>query len=159
MISRSLSTVKSRAAGRLAIRGSEIDTGRLYAFRHLVRRPTATWPSTPSERATSASRIIPILTHSPCNMAGVTTASIACPIVCPKLTRFRSPVSRSSIVTMCDLTEIEPTMTESSSSCAAERVAWVRPEKFFDGVCIAANISSERDSRELNSSSFQIAAV
>jgi hypothetical protein len=62
-------------------------------------------------------------------MLGVSTASIACPMVWPKLTRLRSPVvSRSSLVTICALTEIEPTMTERSSSCAAERVALVRPE-------------------------------
>lgn len=63
------------------------------------------------------------------------------------------------MVTMCALTEIDPTMTDRSNSCAAERVASVRPEKSFEGVWMAAKISAERDSRAANSVSFQIAAV
>ncbi len=90
--------------GKAVMRLSDSETGRLYACKARVRRPTATWLSTPIERATSASRMIPTETHSPCSIAGVSTASIACPMVCPKLTRFRRPVSRSSIVTMCALT-------------------------------------------------------
>ena len=104
IMSNNRSTVSPLEAGIEEILRSERDTGRLYACKHRVRRPTATWESTPSDRATSASRIMPTATHSPCSMVGVSTASIACPMVCPKLTKFRSPVSRSSIVTMCALT-------------------------------------------------------
>ena len=81
MMSSSFATESERAAGRLAILGSDSDTGRLYAFKQRVRRPTATWLSTPSWRATSASRIMPTETHSPCSIAGVRTASMAWPIV------------------------------------------------------------------------------
>lgn len=63
------------------------------------------------------------------------------------------------MVTMCALTEMDPTITERSSCCAGERVLAARPAYEAEGVWMAAKISAERDSSEANSVSFQIAAV
>jgi hypothetical protein len=93
-------------------------------------------------------------------MAGVRTASMACPMECPKLTRLRRPViSRSSAETMWALTEIEPVMMLRRVCWAGERVERVRPEWERERVWTAAKISAERDSREANSDSSQMAAV
>lgn len=83
---------------------------------------------------------------------------MACPIVCPKLTRFRRPViSRSSAVTMCDLVAIEWRIRERRRSWEAEG-----GEEEFDsrlGEVAASVMEDERDSRRANSSADQIAAV
>jgi hypothetical protein len=59
------------------------------------------------------------------------------------------------MVTICALTEMEPTMTERRRSCAGVRVVLVGD----DFVWMAANMSAERDSSDANSSSLQMAAV
>lgn len=160
-MSKSFLIVSWRAAGSLAMRGSATVVGKPYALMHLVNRPTATWPKTPNLRAISASRTIPTETHSPCKIVGVKTASIAWPTVCPKLTRLRNPVSRSSLVTMYALTEMLPMMMLSKICCASVRVVESCPRKVsrVDPDWTAEMISEERDSRCVNSVSFQIAAV
>jgi hypothetical protein len=51
------------------------------------------------------------------------------------------------------------TVTESSRTYAAERVAFVWPERSAEGVCIMAKMSAERASSDGNSAPFQVAAV
>ena len=100
-----------------------------------------------------------MLTHSPCNTAGVKTASIAWPIECPKLTRLRRPVSRSSMVTMWAFTEMEPWIIERRRDWEEVRVEMERPVGHGEGDWIAENISEDRDSRRANSDADHIAAV
>lgn len=127
MMSSSVSTLIPADLADLTKTGSPILVGRPCALRQRARRPTAAFPSFPRLLATSASRTIPTLTHSPCKTSGVTIASMAWPIVWPKLTRLRRPVSFSSMVTMYDLVAMEARMTERRRDWAAERVSKVRP--------------------------------
>jgi hypothetical protein len=60
---------------------------------------------------------------------------------------------------MWALTEIEPVMMLKRMCWAGERVERVRPELERERVWTAAKISAERDSREANSDSSQMAAV